>query len=173
VDGECLQEDRRVILPLELCHQIHNYWAKTREGKFKHESQVLDQIIRKDEALARRLQEEENASQNGTIVSGNGDEAFQKDPPTNFREIMELEQALKESESVPSTTAKEPSLSTKVNLQILCTEFPHVDPHAVEEQFNRCNGDYQSTEAILISVYGAHKEEPKNVVASDIVLNDR
>ena len=56
VDGEYFEEDRCVILPLELCHQIHKYWAKTLDGKFNHESQVLDQIIREDEILDKRLQ---------------------------------------------------------------------------------------------------------------------
>lgn len=166
MNGDLSPEDRSVILPLELCHQIHKYWADTLDGKFSHEAEVLDSLIREDENLARRLQEEEDAGTSPHHDEDNSTCAFKLDPPTSLREIMDLEQALQESKDGEANVG-DPSLSSRLNLQRLYAEYPHVDPEALKEEFTRNGYNYCDTVQSLCNRYGAEQGAPKTVIAPE------
>lgn len=166
MNGDLSPEDRSVILPLELCHQIHKYWADTLDGKFSHEAEVLDSLIREDENLARRLQEEEDAGTSSNQEDNNSTCAFKLDPPTSLREIMELEQAIQESQDGEANIG-DPSLSSRLNLQRLYAEYPHVDPEALKEEFTRSGYNYRETVERLCNRYGAEQGAPKTVIAPE------
>ncbi|MCL4138657.1 UNVERIFIED_CONTAM: hypothetical protein GTU68_020551 [Idotea baltica] len=148
--------DQTVILPLELCHQIHKYWGKTLEGKFQHEENVLDRCIKEDEELARRLQEEEDAKVNC--------DAFDIDPPKSFQEIVDLEKALNQSNTL-AKSSNDNTCSSILTLQKLQEEFSHVDSDAVEQEFFEQGHDYNSTKSLLSYKYGKSKSVPKVVLA--------
>lgn len=166
MNGDLSPEDRSVILPLELCHQIHKYWADTLEGKFSHEAEVLDSLIREDENLARRLQDEEDAGTSSNHEDNNSTCAFKLDPPTSLREIMDLEQAIQESQDGEANIG-DPSLSSRLNLQRLYAEYPHVDPEALKEEFTRSGYNYRDTVERLCNRYGAEQGAPKTVIAPE------
>ncbi|KAG7156918.1 NEDD4-binding protein 2-like 1-like [Homarus americanus] len=154
VSGELSLEDRSVILPLEICLMIHKNWASTLDGKFEHEAEVLDTLIREDEILARRLQEEENSeagTRNGKKTE-KIDEIFQNDPPSGLQEIMDLEKALQQS-------------------QRLYTEYPHVDPDALKEEFTKSDYNYKNTVERLCDQYGSEKGTPKTVYRNEAQLH--
>ncbi|XP_066945759.1 NEDD4-binding protein 2-like [Macrobrachium rosenbergii] len=175
MSGDMAPEDRSVILPLEFCHQIHKYWTKTLDGKFKHEGEVLDSLIREDENLARRLQEEENqASENirydeNSSSMDNADKVFLLDPPENLREIMDLEQALWESQNDKSN-GNSSFLSSQLSLQRLQAEYPHVDPEAVKQEFTESGCNYHESVKRISSRYGSEPGVPKTVVSPEYVL---
>ncbi|KAK3885567.1 hypothetical protein Pcinc_010233 [Petrolisthes cinctipes] len=165
--GELTYEDRNVILPLEFCHTIHQYWKMTLEGKFQHEAEVLDSLIRDDESLARRLQEEENSASGANLSNSTScnEEGFHLDPPTQLQEIMDLEQALQLSKS--EQQEGEGSLSSRLNLQRLCAEYPHVDQVALREEFGRNCHNYEATVASLTQRFGSEQGVPKTVIAPE------
>lgn len=166
ISGELTPEDQSVILPLEFCLMIHKYWALTLDGKFKHEAEVLDSLIREDECLARRLQEEEDLeSSRNENKHENSDEVFQKDPPTQLQEIMDLEQALQQSQGDKSSDNL--TISSRLTLQRLYAEYPHVDPNALREEFTRRGFSYQDTVESLYKQYGAEQGAPKTVIAPE------
>ncbi|XP_068216199.1 NEDD4-binding protein 2-like [Palaemon carinicauda] len=175
MSGDMAPEDRSVILPLEFCHQIHQYWTKTLDGKFKHEGEVLDSLIREDENLARRLQQEEEnlASENAKFEEdstslNNSDKAFLLDPPKNLQEIMDLEQALWVSQNDKSN-GNGALISSQLSLQRLCGEYSHVDPEAVKQEFTESSFNYQDAVKRITSRYGSNPGVPKTVVAPEYI----
>nr|XP_053629872.1 uncharacterized protein LOC128686800 isoform X1 [Cherax quadricarinatus] len=165
ISGELTPEDRSVILPLEFCLMIHKYWTLTLDGKFKHETEVLDSLIREDESLARRLQEEEEVSlRNGK--NEKMEEVFQNDPPSQFKEIMDLEQALQHSHE-DSQSSDCLTMSSHLTLQRLYAEYPKVDPNALKEEFARSGFSYQDTVEKLYRQYGTEHGTPKTVIAPE------
>ncbi|XP_064097924.1 LOW QUALITY PROTEIN: uncharacterized protein LOC135209176 [Macrobrachium nipponense] len=175
MSGDMAPEDRSVILPLEFCRQIHKYWTKTLDGKFKHEGEVLDSLIREDENYARRLQEEENrASENSrynenSTSMDNSDKVFLLDPPKNLQEIMDLEQALWESQN-DKNNGNGSSLSSQLSLQRLQADYPHVDPEAVKQEFTESGCNYQESVKRISSRYGTEPGVPKTVVSPEYVV---
>ncbi|KAK7081973.1 hypothetical protein SK128_023028 [Halocaridina rubra] len=169
LSGDMAPEDRSVILPMELCLQIHKYWTHTLDGKFNHETEILDSLIQEDENLARRLQEEELSSQDMKYRSSgeldNAEKVFELDPPSNFREIMHLEQALQDSK----TSSNSVSLSTLLSLQRLYTEFPHVDREALRQEFQDNDHSYQDTLKKVADRYGYKQSTPKVVIAPEFM----
>lgn len=167
ISGDLTVEDRSVILPLEFCHMIHKYWTDTLDGKFKHETEVLDSLIREDESYARRLQEEEDAeacSRSGNKME-NLDQGFQLDPPQRFQEIMDLEQALQLSQG--DKVFDNLPFSSRLSLQRLQAEYPEVDPVALREEFARSGFIYKDTSEKLCSRYRTEQGIPKTVIAPE------
>ncbi|KAB7495790.1 NEDD4-binding protein 2-like 1 [Armadillidium nasatum] len=145
------KEDCRIVLPLELCHDIYKYWAKTLEGKFSYEKDILDMFIREDEELARKLQEEEEENAVGGIPATN-----EEVEPISFKEIVNM-QSLEENKLRSKSSKESVTYSSMLSLQKLQEEFPHVDPTAVEEEYFAQNLDYSSTKTLLTYKYGAGK----------------
>ncbi|KAG0708058.1 NEDD4-binding protein 2-like 1 [Chionoecetes opilio] len=163
ISGDLTTEDRSVVLPLEICDMIHKYWARTVNGKFKHEAEILDSLLRQDEILARKLQEEENnLSVNTEDVSN---DSLPEDNPVSFQEIMNLEQALQAS--LANKTSEDTSISSQLNLQRLYKEYPHVDPVALKEEYTRNGCKYPVTVKCLNQRYGREQGTPKTVIAPE------
>lgn len=165
ISGDLTHEDRSVVLPLEICEMIHKYWARTVDGKFKHEAEILDSLVRQDEILARKLQEEENAAFNLDEKIDDVNDSLPEDQPVCFQEIMNLEQALQESLS--DRTQEDTSISFQLNLKRLYKEYPHVDPVALKEEYTRSNCKYSITVERLNQRYGKEQGTPKTVIAPE------
>lgn len=167
ISGDLTFEDRSVVLPLEICEMIHKYWARTVNGRFKHEAEILDSLVRQDEILARKLQEEENA---GFNISDKSDDvphdSSLEDQPVRFQEIMDLEQALQESLSNKSSP-EDTSISSILNLKRLYKEYPHVDPVALKEEYIRNGSKYHTTVKKLNQRFGKEQGTPKTVIAPE------
>lgn len=166
ISGDLTHEDRSVVLPLKICEMIHKYWARTVDGKFKHEAEILDSLVRQDEILARKLQEEENAAFNLDEKRDNDvNDSLPEDQPVCFQEIMNLEQALQESLS--DRTHEDTSISSQLNLKRLYKEYPHVDPVALKEEYTRSGCKYSITVERLNQRYGKEQGTPKTVIAPE------
>ncbi|MPC08194.1 NEDD4-binding protein 2-like 1 [Portunus trituberculatus] len=165
ISGDLTHEDRSVVLPLEICEMIHKYWARTVNGKFKHEAEILDSLVRQDEILAHKLQEEENAAFNLDERSDDINDSLPEDQPVCFQEIMNLEQALQESLS--DRTHEDTSISSQLNLKRLYKEYPHIDPVALKEEYTRSGCKYSITVERLNQRYGKEQGTPKTVIAPE------
>ncbi|XP_076064727.1 NEDD4-binding protein 2 [Oratosquilla oratoria] len=160
------EDDYNVIIPVSLCRQVYQLWSKTLEGKFHHESEVMDSYIKDDQQLAEKLQAEENAKVGKRKTQEEGDITFQMDPPNSFKEIMELEEALAESRKDGKGSNSDSNLSHRLNILRLQEEYSHLDPNAIEEEFKRCDYNYKDTVALIQDRYGS-EGYPKTVIAPE------
>jgi len=175
-------DDLLVTLNRKTARQIHRRWALTLKEKFQYEEEAIKTMIQEDEALARRLQQEEdeelarlhaaeeyNPSYNPpkTPVMPTLNPVRNSPPPASLQEIMDEEKALEASRveymTQVNTRNRDDNLATKMKRMKLLEMFPKVDPQILEEIYS-ANG--YSLGATAEAIQGSDLEASVQTVMS-------
>ena len=148
--------DRNVSLPLSLCREIHKYWSQSQVQDSEVGSSLLEERCASDAAYAQLLQSKEQ--NNGSISSPPPPPPSSffggfdcEEPPTNLKEIMNLEKALQVSQRKDVNT----TLSYRLSEQRLCEQFSHINSSAVKDTLNLYSGNSAEATIQLTDCYGA------------------
>lgn len=148
-------EERQIYLPLNICKEIHSIWNASLKKDLEEEDRIIDDYS--DASLALQMQMDEESKANST-VSSSGFGGFDcAEPPTNLREIMNMEKAIQKS--LKSETID--TMSVRLSESRLCEEFSHVDAATVKEVLQQSRGKYDDAATTLVMRFGAVPAERK------------
>ncbi|KAF5295317.1 hypothetical protein FQA39_LY13182 [Lamprigera yunnana] len=159
-----------VQVPIEFAEQLHAFYIQSIFVQMEVQNSILDMIVKEDEELARKLQEQDRKAY---------EEEEEEEKAMEFEDIIKEQVADKKYQRKINEWKKltPDTLAAKLTIQKLVTSFPTVDKNTLMEILHAHNNSYtQTIEVLLASTDVTNIHDPEGNIRepplSDTLIRD-